>query len=403
MSFVFNKQIITDLLNTLTKSREEVKSFIDEILIERINAPVDKYDGSTIISALIKRYYKPDIFPRREREIMWKDSVANSLIPNVDISIAIEMLISKGADVNSRDDYGDTPLNTLLEFSKGENRYKIEKMFIDNGALLDITNKYGTTPLDISIWHARNIDELYILIKNGAINNKKDAKVHEFHNLPRQDADTIVKLIKIRTEMNIWWQLLYEGKFKIFEDKEKEYTGETKAYILKAYKRFSQHILSLMACGIPVHKMIILDFENSINMCQTISDEQLIYAGPETDFLPPHDYENWKPPQKLIKELTIKENEVKADRIRLENEKKAERLRLQELMEPNNETSLVSVPERRSKHGFDVETESEKKGFLNFLDGGYKKTKKKKNNRNSRKYRKYRKYINSRKYRKSRK
>ena len=28
MSFVFNKQIITDLLNTLTKSREEVKSFI---------------------------------------------------------------------------------------------------------------------------------------------------------------------------------------------------------------------------------------------------------------------------------------------------------------------------------------------------------------------------------------
>ena len=72
----------------------------------------------------------------------------------------------------------------------------------------------------------------------------------------------------------------------------------------------------------------------------------------------------------------------------------------QELMEPNNETTLGSVPERRSKHGFDVETESEKKGFFNFLDGGYKKTKKKKNNRNSRKYRKY---INSRKYRKYRK
>ena len=430
MSFVFNQQIIIEIINALTRSTEEVKKIIDEIPLIHINAPVDKYEGSCIISALIKRNYKPQWFPEREKMKSWGQIDELLVTPRVDISIAIELLIHKGADVNAKDDRRDTPLHTLLNDlyhqtdlnhgREGENIYKIEKLLIDNGASLDTKDKFGLYPLDFAINYSNNLDEIYILIKNGASSEKGYLNVGHFWNkgVSMDQRYKIIELFNIRNEMDIWWRLIYEGKFKIFEDKEKEYAGESKAYILKAYKRFSQRILSLFACGIPNHKMIFLDFENMSDMCQTIFDEQLIYVGSETDFMPPYDYENWKPPQKLIKELTIKENKMKAieeadriqlenkkeserlrlenekesERLRLENEKKAERLRLQDLMVPNNESSLGYVPERRSKHGFD------------FVDGGYKNTKKKKNYKKYRKtikYRKYRKSIKHRKYRKS--
>jgi hypothetical protein len=429
MSFVFNEQIIIEIINALTKSTEDVKKIIDEIPPIHINARVNKYEGSTIISALIKRNYKPQWFPDREKMKSWLQIDELLFTPRVDISIAIELLIDNGADVNAKDDRRETPLHVLLNNlyhqtdlrygRKGENIYKIEKLLIDNGASLDTPNKFGLYPLDYAINYSNNVDEIYILIKNGASSEKNYLNVGHFSNISMDKRYKIIELFNVRNEMDQWWRLIYEGKFKIFEDKEKEYAGESKAHILKAYKRFLQRILSLFACGIPNHKMIFLDFENMSDMCQTIFDEQLIYVGSETDFMPPYDYENWKPSQKLIKELTIKENKMKAiketdriqlenkkeaekeaerlrlenekeaERLRLENEKEAERLRLQDLMVPNNESSLGSVPERRSKHGFD------------FVDGGYKNTKKKKKYKKYRKTIKYRKSIKHRKYRKS--
>jgi ankyrin repeat protein len=79
---------------------------------------------------------------------------------------AVQMLISKGADVNTKDDYGDS----VLHDSIGETRsHDVTIALINAGADVNATNKFGMTPL----WFA-GPDVASALIAKGANVNAKD-------------------------------------------------------------------------------------------------------------------------------------------------------------------------------------------------------------------------------------
>lgn len=84
----------------------------------------------------------------------------------------IEMLIKKGANVNSQTIYGDTPLHTACthlkyyNFGKNINKYFI--ILVENGAKIDILNNIGQTPLGILLENNEYpyIQELINYLKN---------------------------------------------------------------------------------------------------------------------------------------------------------------------------------------------------------------------------------------------
>ncbi|MFY9309466.1 MAG: ankyrin repeat domain-containing protein [Bacteroidia bacterium] len=55
-----------------------------------------------------------------------------------------ELLIGKGADINLQDIYGNNPLFTAVFNSRGDTR--LVKLYVQNGADLDQTNKYQKSP-----------------------------------------------------------------------------------------------------------------------------------------------------------------------------------------------------------------------------------------------------------------
>ena len=80
--------------------------------------------------------------------------------------LAAKTLIERGADVNAKDNDGNTPLHWAAW--KGQTRAaEVAKLLIDNGAEVNAKNKYGNTPLD----YAAEINAakvVKLLIDNGA-------------------------------------------------------------------------------------------------------------------------------------------------------------------------------------------------------------------------------------------
>lgn len=74
-----------------------------------------------------------------------------------DVSKVI-LSIEKGANVNSRDSDGDTPLHLAVMF----NNYEVAKVLITYGANVNARNKKGLTPIDIA--KEKGYTELYSLL-----------------------------------------------------------------------------------------------------------------------------------------------------------------------------------------------------------------------------------------------
>ena len=74
---------------------------------------------------------------------------AASYIKYVDFSL-YELLIQHGADVNAKNNSGDTPLHLVLRKSTDHNK-SIDRFLIEHGADFNIKNNNGETPLDIAI------------------------------------------------------------------------------------------------------------------------------------------------------------------------------------------------------------------------------------------------------------
>ena len=75
----------------------------------------------------------------------------------------LQLLLSKGADVNSRTKNGTTPLHTAVLY----NRYEVAEMLLNKGADVDAKSSSGATPLAIATT-ARNRDIAELLRARGA-------------------------------------------------------------------------------------------------------------------------------------------------------------------------------------------------------------------------------------------
>ncbi len=97
-------------------------------------------------------------------------------------------LIKKGADLEIKDEEGNTPL--LLSIYRDRN--DIAKLLIEKGVNLEVTNKYGHTPLSVSIV-SDNYDIVKLLIKKGADINRIPLTMVTFN--ARFSDNDIVKLL----------------------------------------------------------------------------------------------------------------------------------------------------------------------------------------------------------------
>lgn len=82
---------------------------------------------------------------------------------------ACELLIKKGASVHDRTENGDTPLHLACIHRRD---IMCGRLLLENGALVNITNEYGRTPLHEAA-SQNDIEYCRILLENGALVNEK--------------------------------------------------------------------------------------------------------------------------------------------------------------------------------------------------------------------------------------
>ena len=84
-------------------------------------------------------------------------------IPSAERCNMIKMLIENGANVNSKDKNGLTPLHIAVK----DNEIDLAKILLDYGANIETKSKYAHTPLILAV-EADLIDMAIVLIENGA-------------------------------------------------------------------------------------------------------------------------------------------------------------------------------------------------------------------------------------------
>ena len=66
----------------------------------------------------------------------------------------VTTLLKFGGDPNARDDMGDTPLHSAAQ-SAGWRSDEVMKVLLDHGALVDVENSFGSTPLQVKLIYSR--------------------------------------------------------------------------------------------------------------------------------------------------------------------------------------------------------------------------------------------------------
>ena len=102
------------------------------------------------------------------------------------------MLIRRGADVNSKNSWGISPLH----IASMDGKIELAKLLIENGADVNIKDDFGKTPLRTAI-NTGNIEMVNLLLSKGASIDKKDIIAAQRQNTPG--------LVNI---LNSWTQLL---------------------------------------------------------------------------------------------------------------------------------------------------------------------------------------------------
>jgi ankyrin repeat protein len=82
----------------------------------------------------------------------------------------VDYLVQKGADVNTKDYFGDSPLHSII----GKNNYKIKEILLKrNDININIQNKLGQTPLMLAIINGQDKNVNLLLGKMASKEQKK--------------------------------------------------------------------------------------------------------------------------------------------------------------------------------------------------------------------------------------
>ncbi len=116
-----------------------------------------------------------DLFVGLGIDINKRDSNGNALMHYVDennnpIKI-IQWLLDRGANLNVRDDYEQTPLHLATRYERDE----VAKALLDRGANLNVQDDFGFTPLHYAARNC-NYEIVKVLLELGADANIKDNK-----------------------------------------------------------------------------------------------------------------------------------------------------------------------------------------------------------------------------------
>ncbi len=109
----------------------------------------------------------------------------------------IQEFLANGADVNSRDEKGETPLFSTL----GSDLFgglDTAKLLIANGAEVNARNLLGQTPLHYAIMFSMKTEIVKLLILNGADVNAKDNKgisIYQYANVHRRTDHAFMDLL----------------------------------------------------------------------------------------------------------------------------------------------------------------------------------------------------------------
>jgi len=94
----------------------------------------------------------------------------------------VEILIERGADIEGKDDYGDTP---LIEAS-ASGRVEVVEILVERGADIEAKDYYGNTPLLIASMD-EHVEVVKFLIESGADIEAKNDSGHDFTRYLRRD------------------------------------------------------------------------------------------------------------------------------------------------------------------------------------------------------------------------
>ena len=94
----------------------------------------------------------------------WGDSTALHAAAETGHTAAVQTLLAYGADVEARDDHGDTPLLTAAQFF----RIDIVKTLLDHGVDISAENDVGFTALQMSALASPDPDIVAALLTHGA-------------------------------------------------------------------------------------------------------------------------------------------------------------------------------------------------------------------------------------------
>lgn len=173
---------INDLISNKNKHKKLIKIFKKGLLFYNINPTAVDDEGNSILH-ILSEFYEGEHFlyytiEFRERHMAAKNkkgqtplhlAVAGGKLNNIMI------LCDFGADVNSKDNEGNTPLFSIFE-NDNDNNVKILLFLLSQGADINIKNNYGENILIRAILKSDK-ELIYAILEMGFIFDLKDPQI----------------------------------------------------------------------------------------------------------------------------------------------------------------------------------------------------------------------------------